>query len=143
MTSPLLVQYADDTQVLVSGRPGDIGFLVASMERTLLELSLWFGMNGLKINAGKTQLIVLGFGKISNGFRSVCQCQIHGCHCRRFSHCTEPGCRVFFFKFSPNLLNGLICEAGTRAKQSLLRRSRPLQSDREIPDNRQDLETKV
>ena len=26
---------------------------------------------------------------------SVCQCQIHGCHCRRFSHCTEPGSRVW------------------------------------------------
>ena len=42
------------------------------------------------------------------------------------------------YKFSPNLLNGLICEATTRAKQSLL-------SDREIPGNRhrQDLETKI
>ena len=55
-----IVQYADDTQVLVSGRPGDIGSLVASMERTLFELSLWFGKNGLKVNADKTQLIVLG-----------------------------------------------------------------------------------
>ena len=48
-----------------------------------------------------------------------------------------------FDKFSPNLLNELICEARARAKQSLLRRSWPLQSDREIPGNRQDLETKV
>ena len=40
-------------------------------------------------------------------------------------------------KFSPNLLNGLICEARARAKQSLLRRSWPLQSDREISGNRQ------
>ena len=47
-----------------------------------------------------------------------------------------------FYKFSPNLLNGLICEVETRAKQSLLRRSWPLQSDREIPGNRQDLKTK-
>ena len=30
---------------------------------------------------------------------------------------------VVFINFSPNLLNGLICEVGTRAKQSLLRRS--------------------
>ena len=29
----------------------------------------------------------------------------------------------FFYKVSPNLLNGLICEARARAKQSLLRRS--------------------
>ena len=30
---------------------------------------------------------------------------------------------TFFYKFSPNLLNGLICEDRTLAKQSLLRRS--------------------
>ena len=49
----------------------------------------------------------------------------------------------FFYKFSPNLLNGLICEARARAKQILLRMSWPLQSNREIPGNRQNLETKV
>ena len=55
-----IVQYADDTQVLVSGRPGDIGALTGSMERNLAQLSHWFGKNGMKINAKKTQLIVLG-----------------------------------------------------------------------------------
>ena len=30
------------------------------MESTLLGISQWFGKNGLKVNAGKTQLIVLG-----------------------------------------------------------------------------------
>ena len=55
-----IVQYADDTQVLVSGRPGDIGALTRSMEQNLSHLSAWFGKNGLKINAQKTQLIALG-----------------------------------------------------------------------------------
>ena len=55
-----IVQYADDTQILASGRPGDIGSLVTSMEQSLSQLSRWFGKNGLKINAAKTQLIVLG-----------------------------------------------------------------------------------
>ena len=55
-----IVQYADDTQVLVSGRPGDIGAIIGSMERNLSQLSNWFGKNGMKINAHKTQLIVLG-----------------------------------------------------------------------------------
>ena len=55
-----IVQYADDTQVLVSGRPGDIGSLIVSMEKTSFDLSHWFGKNGLKVNADKTQLIVLG-----------------------------------------------------------------------------------
>ena len=55
-----IVQYADDTQVLVSGRPGDIDALTGSMERNLVRLSNWFGKNGMKINAQKTQLIALG-----------------------------------------------------------------------------------
>ena len=49
-----IVQYADDTQVLVSGRPGDIGALTGNMERNLSQLSNWFGKNGMKINAQKT-----------------------------------------------------------------------------------------
>ena len=55
-----IVQYADDTQVLVSGRPGDIDILTGTMERNLSQLSNWFGKNGMKINAQKTQLIALG-----------------------------------------------------------------------------------
>lgn len=55
-----IVQYADDTQVLVSGRPGDIRAVTGSLERNLSHLSNWFGKNGMKINAQKTQLIVLG-----------------------------------------------------------------------------------
>ena len=35
----------------------------------------------------------------------------------------DNGTCVFLYKFSPNLMNGLICEARARAKQSLLRRS--------------------
>ena len=55
-----IVQYADDTQVLVSGRPGDIVALTGSMERNLSHLSKWFGKNGMKINAQKTQIIAFG-----------------------------------------------------------------------------------
>ena len=54
------MQYADDTQVLVSGRPGDTGALISSMERNLTQLAHWFGKNGMKINAQQTQLIALG-----------------------------------------------------------------------------------
>ena len=49
----------------------------------------------------------------------------------------------FFYKFSPNPFNGRICELRTPAKQSLLRRSWPLLSDREIPGNWQNLEPNV
>ena len=55
-----IVQYADDTQVAVSGGTGDIGALVQLMEHNLTLLSRWFGKNGIKINAQKTQFIILG-----------------------------------------------------------------------------------
>ena len=45
--------------------------------------------------------------------------------------------------FGQNIMNGLIDKARTRAKQSLLLRSWSLQSDREIPGGRQNLETTV
>ena len=55
-----LVQYADDVQIAVFGRPRDSDALVNSLERNLAALSLWFRKNGMKVNASKTQLIVLG-----------------------------------------------------------------------------------
>ena len=55
-----IVQYADDTQVLVSGRKSDLGSTVIRLEVTLDALSDWFAANGLKVNAGKTQLMAFG-----------------------------------------------------------------------------------
>ena len=55
-----LVQYADDVQMAVFGRPHDSEALVASLEKNLAALSHWFRKNGLKVNAEKTQLIVVG-----------------------------------------------------------------------------------
>ena len=55
-----LVQYADDCQLAVFGRPGDCAALSRSMELNLNSLSKWFCKNGMKINAEKTQLIVFG-----------------------------------------------------------------------------------
>ena len=55
-----VVQYADDIQVAVSGGTGDIDALVQIMEHNLALLSRWFGKNGIKINAQKTQFIILG-----------------------------------------------------------------------------------
>ena len=55
-----IIQYADDTQVLVSGRKSAIDSTVARLESTLYALSTWFAANGLKVNAGKTQLMTFG-----------------------------------------------------------------------------------
>ena len=58
-----LVQYADDMQMAVFGKPRDSGALVRSVEQNLAALSLWCVKNGIKINANKTQLIVIGTGQ--------------------------------------------------------------------------------
>ena len=53
-------QYADDTQLLVSGPQNELGELVSRMEFSLASLDGWFCANALKVNASKTQLIVFG-----------------------------------------------------------------------------------
>ena len=55
-----IIQYADDTQVLVSGRKSELDSTVARLEVTLDALSDWFAANGLKVNAEKTQLMTFG-----------------------------------------------------------------------------------
>ena len=54
-----IVQYADDTQVLVSGRKTDLRPTIARLEITLDALSAWFSANGLKVSAEQTQLMVV------------------------------------------------------------------------------------
>ena len=56
----VVVQYADDTQILISGTKSEFGTVVAKMEQTLASLDSWFCASGLKVNAGKTQLMLLG-----------------------------------------------------------------------------------
>ena len=55
-----VIQYADDTQILVSGSKEDIGALTGRMESALASLDVWFKANSLKVNASKTQLMVFG-----------------------------------------------------------------------------------
>ena len=59
-----IVQYADDTQILVSGKKSQLQTVVARMENVLASLDTWFRSNGLKVNAAKTQLMLLGSPKI-------------------------------------------------------------------------------
>ena len=56
----VVVQYADDTQILVSGKKSQILTVVSRMENILASLDIWFRANGLKVNAAKTQLMLLG-----------------------------------------------------------------------------------
>ena len=56
----VVVQYADDTQLLVSGPKSDFQNVIARLERVLTSLDTWFHFNSLKINVDKTQLMLLG-----------------------------------------------------------------------------------
>ena len=54
------VQFADDTQLLITGKKRDIGTMIAKMEEALEILYQWFCNHSMKVNAQKTQLLVLG-----------------------------------------------------------------------------------
>ena len=55
-----VVQYADDTQILVSGKKRDLKHLVTRMEAALSSMYQWFCQNGMKLNAQKTKMLVIG-----------------------------------------------------------------------------------
>ena len=55
-----IVQFADDTQLLVSGPKAELSRLIALMETALSTLYQWFCNNSMKVNAAKTQMMVLG-----------------------------------------------------------------------------------
>ena len=56
----VVFQYADGTQVLVSGPANDFSALIPRMEASLASLNDWFSAHALKVNASKTQLMVFG-----------------------------------------------------------------------------------
>ena len=70
-----VVQYADDTQVLVSGPKSALPTLIGRMETALASLDTWFRANSLKVNANKTQLLMFGSSQnlrtLSNSQMSV------------------------------------------------------------------------
>ena len=55
-----VVQYADDTQLLISGKKDSLPQLIATMEQTLESLDVWFHSHGLKVNTNKTELLLCG-----------------------------------------------------------------------------------
>jgi len=67
----MIQQYADDTQVLVSGRKRDIANVIARMERALTGIYLWANSHSMKINESKTQLVVLGTKTMLRNFPPV------------------------------------------------------------------------
>ena len=55
-----VVQYTDDTQLLISGPKSNLRQTITRLEQILISLDHWFSFNGLKLNADKTQLMLLG-----------------------------------------------------------------------------------
>ena len=55
-----VVQFADDTQLLISGPKTHLSEMIFSLESELERILDWFSQNLLKINASKTQVIVFG-----------------------------------------------------------------------------------
>ena len=65
------VQYADDVQILISGKKQHLNQLIASMEGTLDSLFQWFCQHSMKVNEKKTQMIVLGTPAMLKGMAPV------------------------------------------------------------------------
>ena len=55
-----IIQFADDTQLLVTGQKKHLADMITTLERALRQISDWFNENRLKVNASKTQMIVFG-----------------------------------------------------------------------------------
>ena len=56
----LLVMYADDTQIVVSGTVDELNDLISKAEKTLSDAKNYFHLNGLMVNESKTQCIFIG-----------------------------------------------------------------------------------
>ena len=57
-----MARYADDTQLVISGPKRRLPDMQVALERTLDTLATYFMQHGMKINAAKTELMVIGDG---------------------------------------------------------------------------------
>ena len=55
-----MVLYADDCQFLIKGKVEDFRNIIANAEKVLMKAKRYFDQNGLLINPGKTQFIIIG-----------------------------------------------------------------------------------
>ena len=56
----LLIQYADDSQILLKGSIYDLNILIERAENLLNEAKRYFQRNGLNINESKTKCMFIG-----------------------------------------------------------------------------------
>ena len=55
-----LVQYADDSQIIISDKVSELKDLLNRAELALKEAKIYFQMNGLNVNENKTQCMFVG-----------------------------------------------------------------------------------
>ena len=55
------LQYADDTQLLVSGAKKNLPDVISQLDSALVSLDQWLRANALTVNTTKTQIIAFGF----------------------------------------------------------------------------------
>ena len=60
LNSCFLIQYADDSQIILSGKVEDLEDLKSRAEIVLKEAKTYFQVNGLNINESKTQCLIVG-----------------------------------------------------------------------------------
>ena len=60
LTNCFIVQYADDTQILIEGSINDLENLIKRAEDVLMKAKIYFQKNGLLLNESKTQCIFIG-----------------------------------------------------------------------------------
>lgn len=62
--------YADDFQIYISGNPKSIGLMINELNDDLNSVNLWAISNGLKLNASKTQVLIIN-GKIDSAISPI------------------------------------------------------------------------
>jgi hypothetical protein len=55
-----LIIYADDLHVVLTGKPHELNMMKKLSELILKNVKQWYDLNGLQVNANKTQCIITG-----------------------------------------------------------------------------------
>ena len=76
--SVLLQQYADDTQLFISLSPTNTFSDISRLVDCLQSLSSWFLVNGLCLNPGKSECLLLGTQQRSLQYRNVASVDVAG-----------------------------------------------------------------
>ena len=66
-----VVQYADDVQILASGKKHDLPAIVSRIETTFSAMFQWFCHHRMKVNESKTQMLVIGTRPMLRGANDV------------------------------------------------------------------------